>query len=244
MKNTLLAFSVILSGCMNNAAQSQPFAGSFAGQQPGINSSASIKVEGATLTGNFELNGRPGNVTATINGSNCQGILYDVQMKKNYDFTGAVSGDSLYMSIVFPELNNQAINLEMKRIAVVKSSPVATPAAGERNPNLVGLWRYTETFSSGSGDNYASLSTDYFMEFKNDGTVYSWTGKSAGGTNNMTIEGYPSGTEKAGWSTEGKTLYLIDLASGQKKSVLFFADAEHMMLHNGGAEKKILTRLR
>lgn len=246
MKNTILAFIFILNGCMDNRVQSQSFAGTFAGQQPGIVSAAAIKVNDTILSGSFELNGRPGNINATVNGSNCQGMLYDIQMQKNYAFTGSVKQDSLYMDIVFPELNNQVISLQMKRMAEmsVAAGFGANGSAGEKHGALVGLWRYSETFSSGSGDNYASFSTDYFMEFKADGTVYSWTGKSAGGTSSMTIDGYPSGTQKGGWYTEGKTLFLTDLTSGQKASLLFYAEASRMMLHNGGSEKKIMTRLR
>jgi hypothetical protein len=246
MKNTIAAFLIILTGCMDNNVQSQPFSGNFAGQQPGINSAASIKENGNVITGSFELNGRPGNINATVNGGHCQGTLFDIQMQKNYAFTGYVRNDSLFMDIVFPELNNQVISLQMKRIAGMTgpADPGGNGAGGERAAALVGLWRYTETFSSGSGDNYASFSTDYFMEFKADGTVYSWTGKSAGGSGNVTLEGYPSGTQKGRWSTEGKTLYLTDIAGGQKNAVLFYAEANRMMLHNGGSEKKIMTRIR
>lgn len=246
MKNTILFFLIILTGCMDNSVQSQPFSGNFAGQQPGINSAAAIKVNGNVITGSFELNGRPGNIEATVQGDHCQGTLYDIQMQKNYAFTGYARQDSLYMDIVFPELNNQVIRLQMKRIP----GRSETADSDDRGPGrekaaaLIGLWRYTETFSSGSGDNYASFSTDYFMEFKVDGTIYSWTGKSAGGSGNITLEGYPSGTQKGRWYTEGKTLYLTDIAGGQKNTVLFYAEANRMMLHNGGSEKKILTRIR
>lgn len=243
MKNTLLAFLLSTTACMNPAAQAQPMTGSFAGRQPGLNSAISLKANGNAVTGNFELNGRPGTVQASMDGSTLQGNLYDVQMQKNYAFTGYLQQDSLYLSIVFPELNNQAVQLQMIRLAEQTATTNTNPPVGNRNPALVGLWRYTETFSSGSGDNYASFSTDYFMEFKTDGTVFSWTGKSAGGSNNLTIEGCPSGTQKAGWTTDGKTLFLTDLASGQKASLLFYAEANRMMLHNG-AEKKIMTRLR
>ena len=243
MKNSFLIFLIFSTGCMNNGVQSQPFAGSFSGQQPGINSSATITVKGSDLSGKFELNGRPGNIKGSSNGTNCQGILFDIEMQKNYAFTGAVSEDSLYMAIVFPELNNQVINLQMKRLARMPETEKIN-VDGERNNALVGLWRYTETFSSGSGDNYASLSTDYFMEFKADGTLYSWTGKSAGGTADMSLERNASSAEKAGWYTQDKTLFLVDPATGNKSSVLFYAEENRMMLHNGGAEKKILTRVR
>lgn len=99
--------------------------------------------------------------------------------------------------------------------------------------------------SSGSGDNYSSFATDYFMEFKADGTVLSWTGKSAGGSGNTFVEGVGSvKAEKGEWYTEGKTLFLIDPITKQKVSTLFYAEQNRMMLHNGGSEKKIFERIK
>ena len=131
----------------------------------------------------------------------------------------------------------------MKRIAA-PLTPVAGNPPGEKNIALVGLWRYTETFSSGSGDNYASFSTDYFMEFKGDGTVYSWKGKSAGGMGDISLESTAGAAEKGTWYTEGKTLFLTDPATGSKSSVLFYAETNRLMLHNGGKEQKVMSRVK
>ncbi|RYY70896.1 MAG: hypothetical protein EOO13_05050 [Chitinophagaceae bacterium] len=132
----------------------------------------------------------------------------------------------------------------MKRLPAESSAHNGNRVSAGRNNSLLGLWRYTETFNSGSGDNFASLSTDYFMEFKNDGTVYSWSGKSAGSMGDINIEGHTSTAEKANWYTEGKTLFLENPATGSKTSILYYAEPGRMMLHNGGQEKKILTRIR
>ena len=128
----------------------------------------------------------------------------------------------------------------------MKRNKVVTTAnnKGTKAAALIGVWRYTETINSGSGDTYASFSTDYFMDFRADGTVYSWTGKSAGGMGNMSIEGNASAKEKGGWYTKDKTLYLINPATGSESSVLFYAETNRIMLHNGGANKKVMTRVR
>ena len=244
MKLRAIVYSMLLMGCMNDHAQSQNFTGSYVGQQPGITSAAILKATANILSGNFELNGRPGNITASINGTHCEGKIYDIQMQKDYAFTGRVSIDSLNLAIVFPELNNQVINLAMKRMEALNNADNSMQTSGSQNAALVGLWRYTETFSSGSGDNYTSFSTDYFMEFKADGTVLSWKGKSAGGMGDISLESNAGAVEKGGWYTEGKTLFLTDLATGNKASLLFYAEPNRMMLHNGGKEKKIMMRVR
>lgn len=106
---------------------------------------------------------------------------------------------------------------------------------------MVGVWKHTEVLSSGSGGNYSSFSTEYFMEFKADGTVLYWTGRSAG-------SGYSANgqdaqmADKGEWYTEGKILYLVDPATKQKGSTQFYVEQNRMMLHNGGSEKKIFER--
>ncbi|RYY66415.1 MAG: hypothetical protein EOO13_15820, partial [Chitinophagaceae bacterium] len=141
MKITLLLYLSILSGCMMTNAQSPSFSGKFAGQQPGISSAADMKVSGDHLTGSFEINGRPGNFNATIDGQQCQGLLFDIQMQKNYSFTALVSSDSLHMSIIFPELNNQVISLQMKRLPAESSAHNGNRVSAGRNNSLLGLWR-------------------------------------------------------------------------------------------------------
>jgi hypothetical protein len=154
----------------------------------------------------------------------------------------------LHFYITFPELNNQAVELILKRdepFVGGKSSADAPGKTYKHDTKLYGVWRYTEVISSGSGDNYASFSTDYFMEFKADGTAFSWTGKSAGGSGNISIDGKgSSAAEKGQWYTEGKTLFLTDPVTKQKVSTLYFAEENRMMLHNGGNEKKIFQRIR
>ncbi|RYY50971.1 MAG: hypothetical protein EOO06_02040 [Chitinophagaceae bacterium] len=234
-----LYFCCILIVISMSEAKAQSFEGSFAGQQPGIASAAITKVNDAELTGRFELNGRPGKFRAKICANNCEGFIHDEQMQKDYSFTGRVTADSLYLFIRFPELDDQLIVLQMSR------QPEGPPAVGgARAKALIGLWRYTETFSSGSGDNYASFSTDYFMEFKEDGTAISWKGKSAGGMGGMSLEGKAGTTQTVGWHTSANRLFLVDPVSGAKSTLLFSADANRLMLHNGGSEKKIMERVR
>ncbi|RYD82351.1 MAG: hypothetical protein EOP53_03965 [Sphingobacteriales bacterium] len=232
-----LSFFTILF-FMSVQTMAQSFNGNFEGTANGIAASAFLQVAGNTVTGNISINGRPGKVNASYQNNYCEGNLYDIQMQKNYSFNGAINRDTLLFRVTFPELNNQVVQLVMLRL-----KPVKIPAGAQLSNALIGLWRYTETFSSGSGDNYASFSTDYFMEFKADGTVLSWTGKSAGSAGGQNIEGSASSAEKAHWFTEGKTLYLVDPVNSKKSSLLFYAEANRIMLHNGGKEKKIMIRV-
>ena len=241
--NKSLVIFLFSIGCMKKVF-SQSFDGHFVGKQTGISSTASLKENGSELTGSFDLNGRPGTIRARISGKNCEGTVFDIQMQKTYTFTGSITNDSLYLSIVFPELNNQSVQLQLHRRSNEDFPGSTNSVIGSKNAGLVGLWRYTETFSSGSGDSYASFSTDYFMDFRADGTVFSWTGKSAGGMNDITLEGSATGKRAGKWDTEGRTLIITDPGSGQKAVMTIYVEANRIMLEVSDKDRKILTRVR
>lgn len=245
MKYFLFISLFLFTMCSSDELPAQNFQGNFTGNNAGITSSANFTIKKNQLTGTVIMNGQSGQVTGSVSDSTTSGTVYDVQMQKSYAYTGKISGNELRMSIVFPELNNQAIELIMqKEVAATTTTknPASSKTSGAKNPVLVGVWRHTEVLSSGSGDNYGSLSTEYYMEFKADGTVFSWTGRSAGSGYSSTGES-AANADKGEWYTEGKTLYLIDPVTKQKAATQFFAEEGRMMLHNGGAEKKIFTRV-
>jgi hypothetical protein len=227
-------------------ANAQKFAGQFAGLQNGISSTADLTVTGQQLGGSVTMNGNKATVAGTITDSISTGTVYDVVTGKTYSYSSLLRGNELSFSITFPELNNQAIHLQMQRvIATASNEKVVNDPSKKKDARLVGTWRYTDIITSGSGGNFGSFSTDYFMEFRADGTLLSWMGNSGGGVGDQSISSAGNGkAEKGQWYTEGKTLFLVDPTTGQKVSTLFYAEASRIMLHNGGASKKVWERIR
>ncbi|MBK8952372.1 MAG: hypothetical protein IPM85_08925 [Chitinophagaceae bacterium] len=220
-------------------ASAQKYNGRFSGEQPGLSSSAEFVVLNNKLKGKVFMNGKQANIDGTVKDSASEGTVFDVEMSITYNYRSVLRGNELHFFIKFPELNDQEVELVMNRernASITRPATIkSTKTAGAKDARLIGLWRHTEVLSSGSGDNYASFATDYFMEFKTDGTVLSWTGRSGGGSGNVSIEGNGSAKADMGeWYTEGKTLFLIDPVTKQKGSVLFYAEQNRMMLHDGG----------
>lgn len=244
MKQTLFLFC--LTTIVMADINAQKFSGQFAGSQIGIQSTADLIVTGKQLGGSVSMNGNKATVTGTITDSASTGTVYDVVTGKTYSYYCTFRGNELNFSITFPELNNQAIQLQMQRIPTgATNEKVVNDPSKKKDARLVGTWRYTDIITSGSGGNFGSFSTDYFMEFKADGTVLSWTGSSGGGVGDQSISSTGnSRVEKGQWYTEGKTLFLVDPATGQKVSTLFYAEASRIMLHNGGDNKKVWERIK
>jgi len=234
---------------LNDSIKAQKYNGRFTGEQPGLSSSAEFTAQNNKLKGKVLMNGKQANVNGTVKDSVSAGTIFDVEMNITYNYRSVLQKDELHFFITFHELNYQEIELVMNReINSVTTKPATgkiTKTAGAKDARLIELWRHTEELNSGRGDNYASFATDYFMEFIADGTVFSWNGKSAGGSGNISIEGNGAAKKENGeWYTEGKTLFLIDPVTKQKASVQYYAEQNRMMLHNGGNEKKIFERIR
>lgn len=247
MKSLLLI--MLVSMVLLKNADAQKYSGYFSGEQPGLFSSAEFSVQNNKISGKIFMNSKQATVNGTVSDSASVGTVFDVEMSITYNYRSVIHGDELHFLIRFPELNDQEVELIMNRISNTNTTMPPAIASkknnGKKDVRLVGIWRHTEVLSSGSGNNYSSFATDYFMEFKADGTVLSWTGKSAGGSGNTSVEG--GGlvkTESGEWYTEGKTLFLIDPITKQKVSTLFYAEQNRMMLHNGGSEKKIFERIK
>ncbi len=222
-----------------------PFAGKFSGNSNGIRSSADIEVNGNKLNGTLVINGQSDTFDGTITGNSCKGIIHDTEVGKEYEFEASINGDQFSLAFSLPELNNQVLTLVMKRdgkSSTSTNSNASNNSGKARNPELIGTWRNNETLSSGSGDTYMSFSTDYFIQLNGDGTALSWTGASAGMT--TSAQSREDNPDRGTWYTDGKTLHLVDGITNQDATTLFSVDGSRMMLHNGGAEKKIFERIR
>lgn len=241
-RSLLLGLTALLL-TVTGLAQKANYTGRFSGEFSGMNISAELKATGNKLTGKLVMNGEEAAIEGTIREGNSEGTMLDRTTQARYKYTSRLQGTRLTLSIVYPELNNQVVDILLNR---EQAAPVSTPvrtAGKPRDQRLIGTWRYTEVLSSGYGDNYGSLSTDYFLEFRADGTVLSWTGSSAGGTSGVGVQGSGGNTDKGEWYTQGKTLYLVDPATGQKAATQFMADGNNILLQNGST-KKIYQRIR
>lgn len=106
---------------------------------------------------------------------------------------------------------------------------------------LIGTWLNIEVLSAGSSDGM-SFSTEYFMEFRENGIVLTWTGRSAG--SGMSMDSDKVNADRGEWYTEGKTLHLHDPATKQEASTYYSVDDNGLLLSDGGSQKKIFERVR
>jgi len=205
--------------------------------------SAEITEDQNVIRGYFYMDGVQNEIIATSQSNTFQGKILDRQKEIFYDISAILKDDVLYFSITFPELDNQVIELILNKTDHLESqpnpnlNPVTQSNDKVRDQRLIGTWRYTEVLSSGNGDFYTSLATDYFIQFKANGECLSWSGSSAGGSSDVSLESRGNSNvyvEK--WYTEGKNVIFYDPKTHEEVSIPFFAEENRMMLKGGSSK--------
>lgn len=228
-------------------AASDLFTGNYAASYENAAISAEMTENQNVVRGFFYMDGVKNEMIAISDRNTMKGKLKDKSKNIHYDFSAILKDNVLHFSITFPELNNQVIALVLTKqgsLTTIENAPISNskPSAAinskTKDRRLIGTWRYTEVLSSGGyGSNYTSLATDYFIQFKPNGECLSWTGSSAGGSSDATIESRGTGNvTKEGWYTEGKNVIFYDLNTNEETSIPFLAD-ENRFLLKGGSTK-------
>lgn len=253
----LLSTAFTALACLGACAGAQA-AGGFTGTYQAAYTNTAIAAEivenQSLIRGTFLMDGDHYKIIATSQQNTFRGKILDEGTGKFYDVASQLQGNQMRLSITLPELNNKVVDLQLTKTGAAQT-PAGNPAAAaaaaipalnnkEKNPRLVGTWRYTEVLSSGmGGSNHASLATDYFVQFKPNGECLSWAGSSAGGTAHASIESRGNGSvTREEWYTEGKKVIFVDPQTKQEVGLTFFAEDNRMMLK--GSSSKVYQRVR
>lgn len=238
----------------------------FSGNFSGIHNQKEIfitlipETTSEKINGVLFLDGKKAKISAIEKNGICIGKIIEDDTKKQYAIVMKFAGKKLNCSITFPEFNNHILSFDLSKsnltfdgndnpISIENGSTVISGNSSnsysnqKRNPDVIGKWRFTEVLSSGSGEFYASFSTDYFIKINADGTAVTWTGRSAGGTNTVTIEGgYGTNVTQVRWYTNGKEFHFVDPQTNQEEVVNYYVEPSRMMFSSGN-NKRVFERI-
>jgi hypothetical protein len=245
MKSILIILLFSLSMCNSKQNPEKNFEGTYKGNHDGVSAAADLRVDGKQLSGEVTLNDKVATINGRINGLSTTGSMKDEETGQLYKYRGSMEDDKLTFSFSSPDDETQKVQLVMYRNGRSSSSPkelskkteTKNPAS-ERNADLVGVWKNTEVL--GGGD--MSFSTENFMELKEDGTMLSWTGRSAG--SGISRDSDEANASRVEWYTDGNKLYFVDPATKDDDYILYSVSESGLLLHNGGAQKKVFQRVR
>lgn len=203
------------------------------------------------INGVLVMDGQKAQIIATKNSRKFSGNINEDNTNKTYNITAEMVNKKLHFNITFPEYNNQVLALVLNRstlttndghnaitidsgggTVITSSETSSSPSKNSnRDSALVGTWRFTEVISSGSGQFYTSFSTDYFLQLKSNGECATWTGKSAGGNNDVSIEDNSnSSAEIARWYSVGKNIVFVNPSTNKEMVIPYYAEENRMKL--------------
>lgn len=226
---------------METTIQKNVFSGNFSGTQNGLACVAILKSTGQSVTGTFSINGKYGQLVGTSNQQNCSGTITDDETGSQYPFNAKMVATIMNLEIDLTAFGGQVIAIEMQK-ANTENPTKKTSKNNTLDQSLIGLWRNTEIYSSGSGEYRFSVSTDYFMLFNSDGTISNWSGKSGGGTADVSVMSDEGEKNYGEWYTEGDQLWLVDPKSNQKAPIQYYVENNKMMF-TGNGQRKIFERI-
>lgn len=240
MRNIILIhFLFFFSMCNSQSGPKKNFQGKFSGDLSGNPISATLTVEKDVLKGSLVLAGKGAALKGTITKDSTTGIITDDETGTVYTYRGRADDNELRISITFPELQNQEIEMIMKKENTgTPKQDKQSGGAKDRNPQLVGLWKYTEILGGGSG---GSMTNETMLQIIGDGSFYTWPGQSSGPGGYYKSED-KSKAQKGEWYTKGKQLFFVDPATKESQYVNYSV-SETGLLFTGDNGKRIYQRV-
>ena len=245
-----LLMLLLALACGPLAAQSLD--GTYHGDISGTPATLTLQQEGSALRGAIDAGGYGYTLTGTARGGGGEGTLTDPQAGSAMAFEMAAQGSALTLTILAtdPYGQVQRIPFSFQRAGgsgsygAAAPSPAPGPSAGgeanvQRDPALVGVWSYSNTYNSGD----FSGTTRLQMQVNPDGTyLYGGGGVSISGD-----AGYgrsSSGDVTRGeWRTEGNIVHIREAGSPQwTPYARYYVEGNQMLLTFGDGSRQVWNR--
>lgn len=227
----------------------QPLDGTYLGSIEGTPATLTLRQDGSALSGAIDAGGYGYTLDGTAGGGSAQGTLTDPQAGSTMPFELAAQGDALTLSIMVadPYGQVQRVPFSFQRGGAAPAgpapgpSPPAPPAEAnvQRDPALVGLWTYSDTYVSGDFSGTTRLS----LQVNPDGTYLYGNGSvSIGGENALGSYGGRSDggdVTRGQWRTEGNVIHILEAGAAQwTPYARYYVEGNRMMftLSNGSRQ--------
>ncbi len=206
-------------------------------------------AQGNTWKGVINVNGYVINLDGSIVGDNCEGTMSDPQTQTSIPFQSQMYGNLLTIRI--HDINPLTGLKEDMELVFEKKSELSPRGStnteesssfqvikGKIDPNLIGRWRYTNSYVSGE----FSFATDYFMKINADGSLLYTDGRTAGGGPNSSIDSGDGDVYTVSWKAENKIIYLND-GNGWQEYARYYQEGNNLMLTYMNGNKQVWERI-
>ena len=248
MVRTLVAFTfaLTLAACGGDGASSaeDPFAGRFTTTFQGSPVTLILERSGDDLTMTFAGGGQQQTIQATIDGTTARGTFRDPQVTGEGRAVLEVEGtDRLKLTLIAKNAfgGEQTIPFTFTREAKA-AAPAAASSSAERDAGLIGVWRQTRSYTSGTD---FGMVTDTFMTLRADGTFRHGDTNMAGGTAGVGATSRGSDAVEGQWKTQNRRLYARASSSEPWQHVArYYVEGNKLLATLPNGEREVWTRVR
>lgn len=244
----VLALTTLLAACGGESPDAKdPFSGRFATTFQGQPVTLELERSGDSLRMTFSGGGRQQAIEATIDGTTARGTFRDPQVTgEGRAVLEAKDADHLRLTLIAKNAfgGEQTVPFDFTREASASSggSAAAQAEGVERDPALVGVWRKTQSYSSGPD---FGMVTDTFMTLRADGTFRHGDTNMAGGTGAVGASSRGGDAVEGTWKTQNRQLYARTSPSEPWQYIArYYIEGAKLLATLPDGEREVWTRIR
>lgn len=256
----IILFLIVIMTASIHLAHAQPaevLSGSYTGEIAGTPSTLTLERSGGTFNGAIDAGGYGYSLRGTAVGDSGSGMLTDHQAGAQIEFeiverAGAVTVTLLAADPASGQV--QRIPFEFRRggdgpTAGGEPAQIAEAQGGgqnaniERDPALVGVWAYSDTYISGD----FSATTRLYMQVNPDGSYLYGSGNVSAGLDNSLGSVYGQSGDgdvtRGQWRTESGIVYIMEAGSPQwVPYARYYVEGNSMMFTFGDGKRQLWSR--
>ena len=245
---TLAALALLLTVAAPVTPAADSLSGTFNGELQGV--PATLTLEHAAdgfLSGEIDAQGYRYMVTGSVTDGRAAGVLVDPQTGGQIPFEVSRNKEGLRLVLVGTnpmsgEKNYIPLTFREGTPASGGAAGGAAGAAGSVPQELVGLWRMSDSMSSGD----ASLATESYLELTADGRFTIGGSRVVGGGAGWGGDTGSGGVEEKGlWKAEGQVIHIRGTAEQPwVPFARYYTEPGKLMLTTGDGSRQLLYRVR
>jgi hypothetical protein len=231
-----------LNGPLVNPSTEFSWSGTYIGNIMGTSSSLTVQQEGKTIQGRIDADGYIYQVTGSAKGNQFDGELLDPQTQGRMPCMGFLENEKISLTIGDAQ-SGQAIQLAFSKTEVIGTATDSHmgnddgAVSTERDPNLVGNWLYSESYTSGS----YSFASQWRLIVNADGTYLYGDAKMAGGGPGTSAQSGGGDYTRGQWKTQNKTIY-INEGYGWQPYAGYYIEGNSMLMKFADGSKQVWKR--
>lgn len=220
------------------------FHGSFQGELNGSPVQLTLRQQGDAVSGEMVIEGYRYTLQGEVSDDALAGEFHDPTAGGSGEVQASWHGRELRFTLSVP--GGQALQMSFTAGRTAKAAPTAPQGTSPRSskgaggdPQLVGRWRYTETYTSGE----FTAASDSFLTILPDGSYRIGEGALAAGDAGSSAVTSGGSGEVGRWRTQGNIIYIQEGGAGWEPYARYYIERGTLMFTFANGKRQLWDRV-